>query len=216
MADAGWHVEPLSHKTLESLAECHIRCFPGYFLTNCGPRLVALFYEDFLESPIAMGFVAIDHATGMVVGFVTGNTDGPAYRQWSLWRQRGLRAKLLVGRLFCSIRLWGQVLLRAVRAAGSVLTRLAGKGGAGGLDPRDAKARLLSIGVLPEMRGSGVAAALIEQFENACRARGETRVGLSVFADNSRAIRFYEKSGWTRLEGLGPGVRFVKELTPKS
>jgi RimJ/RimL family protein N-acetyltransferase len=41
-------------------------------------------------------------------------------------------------------------------------------------------------------------------------------VGLSVFADNARAIRFYEKSGWVRLEGLGPGVRFVKDVSRRA
>jgi ribosomal protein S18 acetylase RimI-like enzyme len=216
MTEPKWHLEPISRGNLAGLARCHLRCFPTYFLSNLGLRFVTLFYEDFLESPVGLGFVAVDGASGEVVGLVVGNLDGPAFRQWSLRRNRARKALLVFGRLFCSLPLWGQSLLRGGRAALSILRRLAGRrGGGGDLDPRDAKARLLSIGVIPERRGSGIAADLIRRFEDACAARGETRVGLSVLADNDRAIRFYEKSGWVRLEGLGPGVRFVKELGPR-
>jgi ribosomal protein S18 acetylase RimI-like enzyme len=216
MANRTWHIEPISRDNLKGLVTCHLRCFPDYFLSNLGESFLMLFYEDFLESPIGLGFLAVDDASGEVVGLVTGNLDGPAFRSWSLKRKRAAKARIAFGRLFCCIRLWGQLVLRGARAFVSVLKRLAGRSKTGVLDPRNARARLLSISVIPEMRGTGVASDLIRRFEEACAERGEARVGLSVYADNEGAIRFYEKSGWTRLEGRGPGVRFVKELKPSA
>jgi len=213
MAEPGWHIEPIAYENLRRLARCHRRCFPGYFLSNLGERFIALFYQDILESPIGLGFVAVDDDSGDVVGLVAGNLDGTAFLAWSFRRHLCRKALQVFAQLFRSLRLWGQLASRVCGAAGSAVRRLTGRrGSSGGLHPLDARARLLSIGVVPERRGTPIGAELIRRFEEACGQRGESRVGLSVFADNARAIRFYEKTGWVRLEGVGPGVRFVREV----
>jgi GNAT superfamily N-acetyltransferase len=46
-------------------------------------------------------------------------------------------------------------------------------------------------------RGSGVARALLTAAEERVRANGHERAWLAVVAGNTRARRFYERSGWT-------------------
>ena len=50
----------------------------------------------------------------------------------------------------------------------------------------------------PEARGKGVAQALIADAEARVMAAGYDRIWLDVLAENERAIRSYEKSGWRR------------------
>jgi ribosomal protein S18 acetylase RimI-like enzyme len=58
-------------------------------------------------------------------------------------------------------------------------------------------AELSKVYVLPEFHGSGLAAALVESSVAAARARGALSVWLGVNQLNARAIRFYEKCGFT-------------------
>jgi GNAT superfamily N-acetyltransferase len=55
--------------------------------------------------------------------------------------------------------------------------------------------------VASEHRGTGLAAALLEEAERLVAANGHRRAWLAVAPGNARARRFYERSGWTD-EGL--------------
>jgi ribosomal protein S18 acetylase RimI-like enzyme len=57
-------------------------------------------------------------------------------------------------------------------------------------------------------RGSGVARGLLTAAEERVRANGHERAWLAVVAGNTRARRFYERSGWTdegRFDHHAPG-----------
>ena len=62
-----------------------------------------------------------------------------------------------------------------------------------------AVAYLVGMWVAPELRGSGVAAALVERVLEWARAGGRARVVLSVEPGNDRAARLYEKCGFVEL-----------------
>jgi GNAT superfamily N-acetyltransferase len=51
----------------------------------------------------------------------------------------------------------------------------------------------------PEARGTGVAAALMEDAERRLAASGVARAWLACAIGNHRAARFYEKQGWQRV-----------------
>lgn len=213
MAETAWHIEPLALRHMASLARAHVRCFPGYFLTNLGERFLQYFYRDIVDGDLALGYVAVDNASGEVVGFVTGVTDFNAFRRWS-FRQRPFRKALIAtGRLFCSVRLWGQA---ARRLWGAVCTRFRSLLGRGNREanptPADRHAAILSIAVVPEVRGSGVAAELARRFERGMAEKGFSRITLAVFADNERAIRFYEKNGWVVLSRQQKTIHFSKKV----
>jgi GNAT superfamily N-acetyltransferase len=59
---------------------------------------------------------------------------------------------------------------------------------------------LYQLFVAPEAHGSGVAAALIADAEARLAARGVETAWLACAIGNTRAARFYEKSGW-RMAG---------------
>jgi ribosomal protein S18 acetylase RimI-like enzyme len=78
--------------------------------------------------------------------------------------------------------------------------------------PRDRPATrhcgVLSIGVLPEWRGSGLGRRLMERALEASRAFPLVRVELAVRADNARAIALYRNVGF-EVEGRRQRAMFV-------
>ncbi len=66
----------------------------------------------------------------------------------------------------------------------------------------------LGMGVVPDYRGRGIGARLIDQALTRAFATGFVRVELSVRADNQRAVQLYEKVGFVR-EGLLRDAVFV-------
>jgi GNAT superfamily N-acetyltransferase len=52
------------------------------------------------------------------------------------------------------------------------------------------------LAVARDAEGQGIGAALLAAAEEWARANGFTRLTLSVFAENDRARRFYERQGW--------------------
>jgi RimJ/RimL family protein N-acetyltransferase len=66
----------------------------------------------------------------------------------------------------------------------------------------------LGMGVVPDYRGRGIGARLMDQALKKAFATGFVRVELSVRADNTRAIRLDEKVGFVR-EGVLRDAVFV-------
>jgi RimJ/RimL family protein N-acetyltransferase len=64
------------------------------------------------------------------------------------------------------------------------------------------------MGVVPDYRGRGIGTRLMDQALKKAFATGFVRVVLSVRADNTRAIRLYEKFGFVR-EGVLRDAVFV-------
>jgi ribosomal-protein-alanine acetyltransferase len=60
-------------------------------------------------------------------------------------------------------------------------------------------ARLYSIAVAPEARGSGLGEALLAAGERFAKKRGRTVMRLEVRADNRAAQRLYERRGYRRF-----------------
>jgi ribosomal protein S18 acetylase RimI-like enzyme len=71
---------------------------------------------------------------------------------------------------------------------------------------------LFSICVDPSQHGGGIAAPLLDEFKRCAAADGSERVELTVVDDNERAIRFYEREGWTRSKHLGTTFEYVIDL----
>ncbi|MGI8931624.1 MAG: GNAT family N-acetyltransferase [Sphingomicrobium sp.] len=67
-------------------------------------------------------------------------------------------------------------------------------------EPRGEAAELRQLYVIEEYKGGGVARALIDWVIEQARARHADHLYLSVFTDNHRARRFYEKLGF-EIEG---------------
>jgi ribosomal protein S18 acetylase RimI-like enzyme len=59
-------------------------------------------------------------------------------------------------------------------------------------------AYILTVEVLPGFRGRGIAAELLSRLEDSARAAGVGSIWLHVDAENSAAIRLYERRDYTR------------------
>ncbi|MGA7236989.1 MAG: N-acetyltransferase [Bryobacteraceae bacterium] len=64
---------------------------------------------------------------------------------------------------------------------------------------RPGLANLISIAVAPEARGGGAASLLLSSTIRRLKLRGVERLTLVVRESNGRAIRLYERHGFTRL-----------------
>jgi ribosomal protein S18 acetylase RimI-like enzyme len=87
----------------------------------------------------------------------------------------------------------------------------------GGTLRRSRATAYLVIGVLAHAAGRGTGAELLRQAQAGAAARGLHRLELTVMAHNTRAIRLYERTGFTvegrRSECLLVDGQFVDELT---
>jgi ribosomal-protein-alanine N-acetyltransferase len=65
-----------------------------------------------------------------------------------------------------------------------------------GREAEECIAYLQTIEVLPDVRGRGVGAGLLQRSENSARAAGAERIWLHVDEKNAGAIRLYERYGY--------------------
>jgi ribosomal-protein-alanine N-acetyltransferase len=72
-------------------------------------------------------------------------------------------------------------------------------GYAGVFAPGAAEADILTVGVVPEHRGKGIAKALMALITNWAKEQGTTAMMLEVKTDNLQAIGLYESLGYSRL-----------------
>ncbi len=83
----------------------------------------------------------------------------------------------------------------------------------------DQEGHLRGMAVLPEWQGSGVAEQLLKQAEAELRDLGCRRVTLDTTAPLKRAMRFYERHGYTATGRVAdffgmPLYEYAKELQP--
>jgi ribosomal-protein-alanine N-acetyltransferase len=72
-------------------------------------------------------------------------------------------------------------------------------GYAGVFAPGAAEADILTVGVVPDHRGKGIAKALMALITDWASAQGSTAMMLEVKTDNLGAIGLYESLGYSRL-----------------
>jgi ribosomal protein S18 acetylase RimI-like enzyme len=89
------------------------------------------------------------------------------------------------------------VALRAGRIVGSVTITPHGSPQSEMAGPDEVEFRYL--GVAPDARGTGVAAALVAAVDDHAATVGAHRLVICVISDNTRAHRFYERLGFVRV-----------------
>ena len=72
-------------------------------------------------------------------------------------------------------------------------------GYAGVFAPGATEADILTVGVVPEHRGKGIATALMALITDWASAQGSTAIMLEVKIDNSEAIGLYQSLGYSKL-----------------
>jgi ribosomal protein S18 acetylase RimI-like enzyme len=193
---------------IPGMAQCHIKSFPGRFMTEMGYHWLCALYRFFISHNGSICHVAVD-TDGTVIGLAVGGD--PNIREEFL-SSALFRYPHFIFWKFLSKRLVRQVLLQ------ELARKLHRKRNANHSDNiiapnNDVRSgNLLSICVPPDFEGTGVAGRLIESFQLACKAKGYRRLTLSVEKENSRAVAFYKKHGWHQSSISGESIRFVLDL----
>jgi ribosomal protein S18 acetylase RimI-like enzyme len=193
---------------IPGMAHCHIKSFPGRFMTEMGYHWLFALYRFFIKHRRGICRVAVD-ANGKVIGLTVGGD--PCIREEFLGSAL-FRYSHLIFWKFLTKRMVRRVLLQ------ELVRKLQRKRAA----PHSGKTtdsstgirsgNLLSICILPDYEGTGVGGKLIESFQLACKAEGYERLTLSVLKQNSHALAFYEKHGWRQSSISGESIRFVLDL----
>lgn len=174
-------VRKMQRSDIDEVVAAHLKAFPGFFLSFLGAAFLRELYHSIVLDPTGISFVCCEGKE--VKGFVAG-TDQPAGLYRRLVRQRwwcfALAAiRPAVRKPAIAPRLW-----RALRMPQEVPA----SPGVG---------TLMSIGVLPEEQGQGIAHELVRKFLSEARRRGLSEVNLTTDRlDNEEVNRFYQQLGF--------------------
>jgi len=207
-ADDAVKIKEACHEHVSGMVQCHIKSFPGRFMTEMGYHWLCALYLFFIKHHRSICRVAVD-SEGKVVGLAVG--DNPHIRDEFL-SSALFRYPHLIFWKFISKRLVRRVLLQELIKK---LRRKRADAHSGDTKAPSAVVRpgnLLSICVLPDCKGTGVAGKLIESFQLACTTEGYERLTLSVLSENSRAVAFYKKHNWHECGKAGESTRFFLDL----
>lgn len=185
MNEAASPLVPMRPEHIPAIVQTHLVSFPGFFLTFLGPGFLSLYYAGICAAPEGIGCVYLN-SSGLAAGFVAGSSN-----------PRGFYSRLLK-------RDW---LRFALASVGSIIRKptVIGRIARGLFHPGDNPfgddvGGLFSIGVLPELQGTGAGKLLVQAFLHEAGMRGCTKVFLTTDRDGNEAVNsFYQKLGF-RLE----------------
>jgi ribosomal protein S18 acetylase RimI-like enzyme len=196
---------------LAGVLAVHHEVFAEYLNTRLGSVYSRAYFRFFMrETAVASALVASD-PTGDILGYVTGVTP-----ENSVDLQRALLLPAAFGLLKNPALLFAEDVRQKVRhRIFQLLQREKG------LDVKPPPLPipffvLFGIGAAQKAAGRGVGKALLDAFEEDCKARGMRAMLLSVFANNKKAQYLYEKCGWRRSPGneFGDGAHYYTKLLP--
>jgi ribosomal protein S18 acetylase RimI-like enzyme len=180
---------------IPGIVALHEEAFPDYLLTLLGSHLLTRFYSGFLTDPGSLLLVAL--ANDRICGFTVATTN-PSLVKKRFCRQSALPLASTIARRAATSRTFRWQLSARVRNLPISVIESARRR----INPQAPKqapsTRLLSIATSRQQRRMGVAAHLVEELTAHLAQRGIETVGLSVRRDNTSAIAFYERNGWTR------------------
>lgn len=176
-------IERMTPRTVKAVVDVHLSSFPGFFLSFLGPRFLSLFYSGICTAPEGIAFV-YQNELGLPAGFVAG-TSNP----------RGFYSRLLKRDWFK----FAFASILPVMKKPSVIGRVARALTHPASNPvGDDVAGLFSIGVLPELQGTGAGKKLVRAFLDEAEKRGCQKVFLTTDRDNNDSVNeFYQKLGFT-------------------
>lgn len=170
---------PAREHDVAQIVGIHVRAFPGFFLTELGPKFLRVLYAGMIESDD--GVVIVAEHQGLV-GFVAGSTEqARLYREL---RNRhfmsfGSAAILAVARSPS----WAFRLIRAIRRPGEAAAM-------------SSSACLMSIAVDPLCQASGAGSELVRRFEARLIELGCQDYCLTTDLEHNAPVRkFYERLG---------------------
>ena len=173
-------IKPLSKSYSSQVASLHISGISTGFISSLGIEFVTALYEAIAEDKNSFGFVAVED--DKVLGFVAFSTNLSKLYKYVVLK-KGLKFAFILARKMTSFRVFRKVLDNTFYPNKMKKMELP-------------NAELLSIVVVEEGRGKGVAAQLIEKSFEQCKNRDIDKVKVLVGAENLPANKLYKKCGF--------------------
>lgn len=205
-------VRAMNLSDVAGVAEVHQKAFPNYFLTKLGLDVLQAFYSEFIIQSVGFASVALEQ--GKPIGFVVGTISSSELYDRFYKKNFLLVARNVVRCLITDSFIRQHFRSRLLHVQKAIMAKLmrtqksTTKSG-----PSRVQARLLSIGITSEARGTGSAEKMTKHFLQQLQKASIKEVGLSVFRDNIRAISFYEKTGWKRELEMENAVYFSRSTS---
>ena len=204
------------------IANVHFLCFPDSFSTVLGKGsnglLLRNYYLEYLEKVPELFYVA--EKEGKIVGFCMGYYCEDWDYTRSFLKNNFVR---IVARVFVLLVTFNKLTWRKLFSF--VFPRSnAVKGNSSKVEgehddlvekPKcksNQCGELLSICVLPNCRGTGLAGDLVDQFVDALRKGKRKVVRLTVLDDNGRGKAFYKRLGFLEEKRTGSSIHMLKVI----
>lgn len=175
----------LSAEDADAIADVHLAAYGGRLLTEFGRYTVARYYCSHLEGVHAAGAIGIERE-GELIGFCV------------MVKFTDLKPFLFknFAALFYAILRRPSLALRAEtgRRSRAILQSILGL--ASGSREEPGVTRILSIAVHPAYQNKGYGRQLLQEAARMAAANGNHKLALTVHAENTRAIKIYERDGW--------------------
>lgn len=173
----------LDRSDIQKIVFVHLQSFPGFFLSFLGPRFLSLFYSGICSAPEGIAFVYLNDAD-IPAGFVAGTSNPGGFYSRLLKRDW---LKFVLASIVPVLKK-PSVIGRVARAVSHPSGNPIGNDVAG----------LFSIGVLPELQGTGAGKKLVQAFLQEASRRGCKRVFLTTDRDGNESVNvFYQKLGFS-------------------
>jgi ribosomal protein S18 acetylase RimI-like enzyme len=186
---------------IKNVADVHIKAFDASALTRLGAGAVQRYYLWQLKGPhdhFPIIAVVNDSIVGFCVGGISRGALGGFLRKnkFYLAYRTLLNPSLMLNNKF----------MKRLKTAVALLLKNKKKTKVDKLSSPDAlqgSFGILAICVIPEVQGFGISQELMAESEKIAVSRGFEKMHLTVASENSRAIKFYEKLGYSIKNDYG-------------
>lgn len=186
---------------LIEIANLHKLCFPKYFISSLGARLINAYYYEFLKEE-APFIVAKDG--NKIIGFCMGYYRNTTARNEFI---KNNKIPLILRLSMLCLSLNPVAIKKCLQYIKDIFKN-------DNLKKKSVEADvgLLSICVSKEYRGTSISAELVKKFEKNIQDKGAMTYVLSVYSTNYRAISFYEKNGMRIVDKNASEYKFYKSI----
>jgi len=186
---------------LPMIVETHIKCFPDYFLTSLGKKLLYLYYKSFFDE-CNLFLTAYDE--GKMVAFTMGNLH--TSRAKKNFEKKN------------AVRLFFRVLFLCIKFDKNALERVSRrlvpekKEQNQMTEPPFIDVNWLSLCVLDEYRKMNIASELAVRFESLLKQYNVKNYGGRTRRENIKMQKFFEKHGFYIADDNKVGILYLKNV----
>jgi ribosomal protein S18 acetylase RimI-like enzyme len=164
------------------IVDIHTRAFKGFFLTSLGEHFLRLYYDSVRTS--SDGILLKCERYGELIGFCAATI-----------KSAGFNKRLIMDRLVDYMLMGMRLSFTRPKALWRLFRNFSKESAKEG-DTGD-YAELLSIGVDPDVQGSGAGKLLLKSLETEVKKRNGQKLSLTTdYYDNEKAVGFYHALGY--------------------